>query len=97
MTPGVKTGLRGTYPNPFNPTTHIVFSIRKDGPVTMAIYDVSGRRVRTLIEGRVMEAGHHTMTWDGLDDRGKQVSSGVYFCRFAAENVDSATKMILLR
>jgi hypothetical protein len=96
-TPGVKTGLQGTYPNPFNPTTTIAYSIVKDGPVTLAVYDAAGRLIRTLIDGKITEAGTHTITWDGLDDKGNSVSSGVYFCRFSAENTDSSTKMILLR
>jgi hypothetical protein len=96
-TPGIKTGLKGTYPNPFNPTTSIVYSIEKDGPVTLTVYDVSGRRVRTLLNAKMTGAGTHSVTWDGLDDNGRNVSSGVYFCRFSAENTESSTKMILLR
>ena len=97
-TPGIKTGLRGTYPNPFNPVTNIEFSMANDGPVTIAIYDVSGRRIRTLISGKKYEAGHHTIRWDGIDDQGRTVSSGVYFCRFiGTESSTSSAKMILLR
>ena len=96
-TPGIKTGLHGTYPNPFNPATTIVYSIEKDGPVTMAIYDIAGRRIRSLMDGKMTEAGSHTIMWDGLDDRGKSVSSGVYFCRFLGAEQTSSTKMILLR
>ena len=96
-TPGIRTGLQGTYPNPFNPTTTIAWSIEKDGPVTLAIYDISGRRIRTLLNAKVAEAGTHTTTWDGLDDNGRNVSSGVYFCRFSSGVIESSTKMILLR
>jgi hypothetical protein len=96
-TPGIKTGLHGTYPNPFNPTTTIVYSIGRDGPVTLAIFDVAGRLVKTLMDGKFTEAGTHTVTWDGLDDRGKNVSSGVYFCRFFGAEKSSSSKMILLR
>jgi len=96
-TPGIKTGLQGTYPNPFNPTTTIAYSIEKDGPVTLAVYDISGRRIRTLLNAKVTEAGTHTITWDGLDDRGNSVASGVYFCRFLGADTESSTKMILLR
>jgi len=96
-TPGIKTGLQGTYPNPFNPATTIAWSIEKDGPVTLAVYDISGRRIRTLIDGKMTEAGSYTATWDGLDDRGNNVSSGVYFCRFLSGETASSTKMILLR
>ncbi|MCK4548638.1 MAG: T9SS type A sorting domain-containing protein, partial [Candidatus Krumholzibacteria bacterium] len=96
-TPGVKTGLQGTYPNPFNPTTTIAYSIEKGGPVTLTVYDIAGRRVRTLLNAKMTEAGSYTVTWDGLDDRGNNVSSGVYFCRFSSGETDSSTKMILLR
>ncbi len=96
-TPGIKTGLQGTYPNPFNPTTTIAYSIEKDGPVTLAVYDISGRRIRTLLNAKATEAGTHTITWDGLDDRGNSVASGVYFCRFLGADTESSTKMILLR
>jgi hypothetical protein len=96
-TPKLKTGLHGTYPNPFNPTTHIVFSLERDGPVTIAIYDIAGRRVRSLMDGKMTSAGRYTITWDGLDDQGRNVSSGVYFCRFQAEDEAASTKMILLR
>ncbi len=96
-TPKVKTGLRGTYPNPFNPATTIVYSIEKDGPVTLAVYDAAGRRIRTLLNAKMTEAGTHTISWDGLDDKGSSVSSGVYFCRFLADDTRSSAKMILLR
>jgi hypothetical protein len=96
-TPGIKTGLHGTYPNPFNPATTIVYSIERDGPVTMAIYDIAGRRIRSLMDGKMTEAGRHTITWDGFDNNGRQVSSGVYFCRFTSGDTDSSSKMILLR
>jgi hypothetical protein len=97
-TPGIKTGLRGTYPNPFNPVTNIEFSMAKDGTVTIAIFDVSGRRIRTLVNGKKYEAGTHTITWDGVDDQGRTASSGVYFCRFIGTGSSSSSaKMILLR
>lgn len=96
-TPGIKTGLLGSYPNPFNPATNIVFSIEKDGPVTLAIYDIMGRRVRLLMDGKQTEAGRHTVAWDGLGNDGRRVSSGVYVCRLLAKGQVSAMKMILLR
>jgi hypothetical protein len=96
-TPGLKTGLRGTYPNPFNPATNIVFSLEKGAPVTLVIYDIAGRRVRTLMNAKMTEAGSYTVPWDGVDDRGGRVSSGVYFCRFTSWDAESSTKMILLR
>lgn len=96
-TPGVKTGLLGTWPNPFNPATTIAYAVERDGPVTIAIYDVAGRRIRTLLDGVRVEAGSHTITWNGLDERGVRVSSGVYFCRLNARDAESTAKVILLR
>lgn len=95
--PGMKTMLRGSYPNPFNPATTIEFSLARDAKVTLVIFDVSGRRVRTLISGVVTEAGIHKVDWDGKNENGKQLASGVYFARFLAEGQVSARKLILLR
>ena len=66
------------------------------GPRTV-IFDVSGRRVRTLIPGVMTDAGIHKADWDGKNDNGKQLASGVYFARFVAEGQVSARKLILLR
>jgi hypothetical protein len=96
-TPEIKTGLLKVYPNPFNPSTSIVFSIEKDGPVTLAVYDIMGRRVRLLIDGKETEAGVHTVPWDGRGDDGGRVSSGIYLCRLLAGGRASAMKAILLR
>ncbi len=95
--PPFKTMLRGSYPNPFNPTTTIEFSLRKKTRVTLVVYDVSGRRVRTLLSGETTEEGIHTISWDGRNDKGKQLSSGIYFCKFLAEGQIEARKLILLR
>ena len=84
-TPPFKTNLRGSYPNPFNPTTTIEYSLEKKTKVTLVVYDVSGQRVRTLLSGKTVEEGLHRVNWDGKDDKGKQLSSGVYFCKFLAE------------
>jgi hypothetical protein len=83
-------------PNPFNPVTKISFSLDRAGPVDLAVYDVSGRRVASLVrEDRA--AGSHLVTWDGTDDRGGRVSSGVYFYKLqTADRVDTR-KMTLLK
>jgi hypothetical protein len=94
---GMKTMLRGSYPNPFNPTTTIEYSLARDAKVTLAIYDVAGRRVRTLISGKMTVAGVHTVSWDGTNDAGRRLASGVYFANFLAEGQVSARKLILLR
>ena len=89
--------LHQNYPNPFNPSTTIGFSVSQSGQVMLEIYDVTGRLVRTLISGNVT-AGQHTAHWDGRDDRGSSVGSGVYFYRLGAgANSVASRKMLLLK
>lgn len=83
-------------PNPFNPTTTIRFEILQEGHVTLGIYDVSGRPVRTLVEGR-RDARVHEVSWDGTDDAGRLVAGGVYFCRLAAGAFAEVRKTVLLK
>ena len=94
------TELTGNYPNPFNPTTKIKFSLKADSKVSLSIYNVRGQKVKTLINDN-MEAGYHTIVWDGRDDNGKSVSSGVYFNNFGSVNnsgdYTSVKKIILLK
>ena len=84
------------YPNPFYPNTHIPFSLDMDTHVEMAIYDVEGRHVRTLIDGPIA-AGVHVEEWDGRDDCGREVVGGVYFCRLAAGRRTAISKIVRLR
>ena len=72
--------LISTVPNPFNPMTTITFEIDRAGPVKVAVFDLAGRHVRTLVDGE-REAGGHQTTWDGNSQTGLQVASGVYFVR----------------
>jgi len=90
------------YPNPFNPITNIKFSLKADSEVSLNIYNTRGQRVKTLIEDDI-QAGYHSVVWNGTDESGKNVSSGVYFSRF--DTVDrndngkytSIKKIILLK
>jgi hypothetical protein len=88
--------LSGSVPNPFNATTTIRFGVPEVGGVTLTIFDVSGRRVITLVHGR-REAGEFTMGWDGRDESGREVVSGIYFARLQAGEFTATTKMVLLR
>jgi hypothetical protein len=83
-------------PNPFNPATTIQFSLAQDGPVEIAIYDVHGRRVRTLVD-QTMEAGVHTLVWDGTNDEGHPVGSGIYWSQMRAGAYESKKKMMGLK
>ncbi len=97
--PGIKpyeTALLGNTPNPFNPSTAIRFSLREDMPVTLAIYNIRGQKVRTLIDER-MERGEHTAQWLGDDDSGKPCSSGVYLYRMQTACKTETKKMIMMK
>ena len=86
------------YPNPFNPTTTISFSIPESSENTeIVIYNVKGQKVKRLLYEKI-SAGEHKVVWNGKDDNGKQVSSGVYFCKLSQENkLIKARKMLLLK
>ncbi len=88
--------LRQNTPNPFNPSTTIAFSLPESAPVTLAIYDVNGRMVRTLVSGE-RAAGMHEVVWNGMDDNGRAVASGVYVYRLAAGNDVSTRRLALIR
>ena len=83
-------------PNPFNPSTAIKFTIAEDSYVTLAVYDVAGRRVKTLVD-RSLKANFYRVEWDGRNDEGRKVTSGVYFYRLHAGAFVQSHKMILLR
>jgi hypothetical protein len=86
--------LRQNVPNPFNPTTSIVFALPVAGAARLAVYDVSGRWVRTLVDGQ-LGAGEHRASWDGRDARGNKASSGVYFYKLETDAVSRVRKMVL--
>ncbi|MGD1047741.1 MAG: T9SS type A sorting domain-containing protein [Candidatus Krumholzibacteriaceae bacterium] len=88
--------LEQNAPNPFNPATTIRFGLARQGRATLSIYDVSGRLVRTLVDGP-RSAAVYRETWDGHDARGKAVASGVYFYRLRAGTFSETKKMVLTR
>jgi WD40 repeat protein len=88
--------LGANYPNPFNPSTTIPFSLGKAGPVEMTILDAAGRRIRTLLNGR-FPVGHHEAVWNGMSDEGRATASGVYFVRMMSAGSEAARKIVLLR
>jgi subtilisin-like proprotein convertase family protein len=88
--------LRGVSPNPFNPVTTVSYGSPSDAHVHLAIYNVAGRLVRTLVD-REVDPGYHSVVWDGRDNNGVEVGSGVYFCRMEAEGFDASVKMVLLK
>ncbi|MCK4539108.1 MAG: T9SS type A sorting domain-containing protein [Candidatus Krumholzibacteria bacterium] len=95
--PPVRTDIRSSYPNPFNPTTTIEYSVSKRTSITMSVYDVSGRLVSVLFKNKTEEAGIHKTVWDGMNSSGSRVASGVYFAVIKSEDGLRSRKMILLR
>ena len=89
-------GLSQNFPNPFNPSTEIRYQLPESGVVRLVVYDLLGRTVRVLMEGPA-EAGHHVITWDGLDDLGRPAASGMYLLRLEAGNFAPVRKMMLMR
>ena len=85
------------HPNPFNPRTTIEFELTKPSPVQLRVYDVSGRLVRTLLEDSWKGAGSHSVQWNGRDDQGQSVASGVYVYQVTAGDFVSAKRMVLLK
>ena len=88
--------LVGNFPNPFNPTTHIRFAVTEPGPVTLSIYNVTGQRVRVLVEGDVAP-GYHQVPWDGRDASGANAASGVYFVHMLTGSFTDAHAIALIR
>ena len=88
--------LDQNYPNPFNPTTTIKFSLPHASRITLHVYDILGRQVTTLMDGQ-MPAGRHRLIWDGTNDAGQTVSSGIYFYRLTAGKFVQTKRMLLIR
>jgi len=88
--------LSQNYPNPFNPTTSISYQIPSDANVMLTIYNVLGQEIRTLVN-TTQEAGYYSTNWDGFDDAGVKVSSGVYFYQLVTPESKMTKKMVLMK
>jgi flagellar hook assembly protein FlgD len=93
--PGM-TALNGNYPNPFNPETNISFSLSKHQYAHLAVYNLAGQKIRDLSQGN-MPAGHHVVSWNGTDDLGNKVASGIYLYKLETDNKTLVRKMIMLK
>jgi len=89
--------LQQNYPNPFNPTTTISYSVPNSAPVTFEVYNMLGVKIRTLMAGQTKSAGSYTITWDGKNDAGVNMSSGIYLYRIRAGSFVASKKMTLLK
>lgn len=94
--PGRGVLLFPNYPNPFNPTTTIKYELTAAATVELAVYDVLGRKIQTLVKGR-RERGTHLERWNGADERGRPLPSGVFFLRLKAGNETIIRKLTLLK
>jgi len=84
------------YPNPFNPTTTISFSIPEDNEIELTVFNIKGQKVKTLLSDQ-LSAGQHSVVWDGRDDSNKTVGSGIYFYKLKTDNLAKTKKMILMK
>jgi uncharacterized repeat protein (TIGR01451 family) len=88
--------LGSNFPNPFNPRTTITYGLAKQGRVTIAIYNVNGALIRTLVS-EDKPAGWYDVNWDGRDQGGRQVASGIYFSQMRAGSFSDSKKLVLLK
>ena len=88
--------LSQNYPNPFNPETQISFFLSERASVSLVVYNIFGQKVKGLISV-IMPAGSYKVTWDGTDEQGNRLASGVYLCRLSAGGNSSTSKMVLVK
>ncbi len=89
--------LEQNYPNPFNPTTNIRFSLPVKNKISLTVYDILGKKVKTLISSQVFNKGSYQVTWDGTNDFGQKVASGNYIYTLKYGNFQISKKMTLLK
>jgi|GEM_PF-443824 len=88
--------LHQNYPNPFNPVTEITFDVPMEGLVELVVYNLRGQEVRRLVSG-TLPAGYHRILWNGQNDAGEEVSTGIYFYRLTARYFHDTKKMVLVK
>jgi len=88
--------LEQNYPNPFNPITTIRYGLPESSPVKLTVYDLAGRKIKTLVDTD-KPAGWHSVTWDGTDDSGISVSTGVYLYIIHTKNYTVTKKMLYMK
>ena len=88
--------LGNNYPNPFNPVTNITYSLPEDMRVVIKVFDIEGKEVISLVDSR-QSAGHNSIVWNGTNDFGAPVSTGLYFYRIQSSDFSKTKKMIFLK
>ncbi|MBP8705693.1 MAG: T9SS type A sorting domain-containing protein, partial [Candidatus Cloacimonas sp.] len=94
--PIVQSKLQTNYPNPFNPATTIAFTLAKADKVEIVIYNLKGQKVKTLLSDNLL-AGNHSIVWDGKDDKGKTLSSGIYLVKMKTGKTIDTRKITMLK
>ena len=89
-------GLAQNMPNPFNPSTTISYEVPESGATKLVVYNLLGQQVRTLIDNTI-EAGYHSIVWDGADEFGRQVASGIYIYRMSSGEFAATRRMMFLK
>jgi len=97
VTPDARRPTLSAHPNPFNPSTEIRFRLKEPSEVDLDIYDLGGRRLRSLLRIKLLEAGEQQIRWDGRGDRGEMLPSGVYLCQLSAGAQLESRKLVLLK
>jgi hypothetical protein len=92
----INTALKGNYPNPFNPITTISYDVKTKAPVSIQIYNTKGQLIRTLVD-EIMDKGHHQIIWNGKDNHGNVVASGIYHYRMQAGDYKATRRMVLMK
>ncbi|MBN2029166.1 choice-of-anchor D domain-containing protein [bacterium] len=88
--------LHANYPNPFNPTTHILFDLPRSGEVSLTVYNIRGIKIKTLVED-FREAGSYRVIWNATNENGNTVPTGLYLCRIVTAHYQETIRMILLK
>ncbi len=96
IVPSLTFGLEANYPNPFNPETHIAYRLSTSGAVELAIYNILGQRIRTLVQ-EVQSAGRYRVVWNGRNDNGAPVASGIYLYRLSSAQEVQVRRLLLLK
>ncbi|MBN1326398.1 MAG: T9SS type A sorting domain-containing protein, partial [Candidatus Cloacimonetes bacterium] len=84
------------YPNPFNPETKIEYYLDRNQKIEISIYNLRGQKIRKL-ENSVREAGYHSVIWDGSDNNGRKMPSGIYFTRISGLDFSDVHKMVMIK
>jgi len=91
-----RASIRRVYPNPFNPSTTIEFSVPKRGPTSVRIFDLQGRALATLVRD-TMSAGVYRVRWNGKTDDGRELSTGVYFASVASAGSHGSARLMMVK